>query len=81
MVKPPKIGDIIRVTFLDHAENSRDSISFEAFGRVTDITKTAYKITAWGYIDPTDRARDHNEDNEHWYCIVRKAITDIKILK
>ena len=81
MKKPIKIGDIVHCTFLDHAENSKDAIEFEVLGRVTEITKTAYKLVSWGYTSDTDRARDNNDDNEVWFCIVKKAVTGMRLLK
>ena len=79
--QPIKVGDVVHCIFLDHAENSKDSMKFEVFGKVIEITKTAYNIVAWGYVDSTDKAADGNPDNEKWFSIVKKAITDIKVLK
>lgn len=77
----PKIGDIVEVTFLDHAENSKDVLLFEVFGRVKDITRKAYLIRAWGYVNEVDRAGDGNPDNENSYAIVKRAIESIRVLK
>lgn len=80
-VKTPVVGDTVRIVFLDHAENSRDAIRFEVIGRVTSITKLAYMVRAWGYVDDVDRAADGNTSNENWYAIVKSAIESIKVLK
>lgn len=80
-VKKPSVGDIVSVVFLDHAENSRDAIRFEVIGRVSSITRAAYMIRVWGYIDDIDRASDNNPSNEHWFAIVKSAIESIKVLK
>lgn len=82
---PPKsrvrVGHIVHCTFLDHSENGKDSIEFEVIGRVFEITRTSYKIRSWGYVDDIDRAGDSRQDNENWFCIVKKAVLDIRTLK
>lgn len=77
----PKSGDMVRVVFLDHAENSRDAIKFEVIGRVFKVTPKAYLIKSWGYVNEIDQAKDNNEDNENWFAIVKRAIEEIKVLK
>lgn len=79
--KKVQVGDLVRVTFHDHAENSKDALEFEVFGRVFDETRLAYKIRCWGYVHDTDRAADSSTHNEHYYTIVKRAITGIKVLK
>ncbi len=78
----PKIDDIVRCVFWDHAQDSKDALRFEVFGRVTDITKKAYRIHYWRYVNEVDRASDDNtKENEECYCIVKKAIESIEKLK
>lgn len=79
--KRPKIGDLVEVVFLDHAENSKDVLLFEVFGRVMGITSKAFLIRAWGYVREVDRAGDGNPDNENSYAIVKRAIESIRVLK
>ncbi len=79
--KKPKIGDLVELVFWDHAEQSKDALLFEAFGRLISITKKAYIIRAWGYVKDVDRAGDGNPENENTYAIVKKAIDSIRILK
>ena len=79
--KPIKVGQIVHCVFLDHAENGKDSMRFEVIGRVFEITRTAYKIRGWGYVDDIDRERDDRTDNENWFCIVKKAVESIRTLK
>ena len=82
MSKPAiKIGDIVRVVFLDHAENSDKAMLFEAIGRLTKITRTEYVLYFWSYVNEIDRARDDNKDNENCFAIVRKAIVSAKRLR
>jgi hypothetical protein len=76
-----RVGHIVHCVFLDHAENAKDALRFEVFGRVTEITKSAYHIKAWGYVDEIDKAKDNNTDNENWFCIVKKAVESIRTLR
>jgi hypothetical protein len=78
----PQIGDVVAVVFWDHANGGKDALRFEVFGRITDITKNAYRIDHWRYVDDIDRASDDNtKNNEDWHWIVKKAIESIKRLK
>jgi hypothetical protein len=79
--KSPVIGDLVICKFLDHAENSSDVLLFEVIGRLFDVTKKAYKIKSWGYVNEIDRAGDGNPDNENHYAIVKRAVESIQILK
>ena len=78
--KAPKCGDLVAVTFLDHAENHKDSIRFEVIGRLTDITRTAFVIKAWAYVDNPPPISGH-EDNETIFAIVKRAVDEIRVLK
>ena len=80
--KRPSVGDIVEIVFWDHAENSKDALLFEVFGRITGITRKAYIVRSWGYQNEVDRAGDGNAcANENWYAIVKKAVDSIRILK
>jgi hypothetical protein len=72
---PIAIGDILHVTFLDHAEGHNE-ICFEVFGRVAFKDRTKIVIVCWGYIEA-----DQIDDNVHCYTILRSAITAVKKLK
>ena len=77
----PSIGDMVHCVFWDHAENSKDALRFEVFGRLIKTTKKAQIIRAWGYVLDIDRAGDGNPDNENSYAIVKAAIESICVLK
>ena len=79
--KRPVVGNIVEVVFWDHAENSKDALLFEVFGRLIEITKKAYIIKSWGYVKDVDRAGDSNTENESKYAIVKKAVDSIRVLK
>ena len=76
-----KVGAIVRIEFLDHAQSSEDAMLFECFGRLTSISKTAYRVHHWRYVNDVDRAGDHNaSENEDCFAIVKKAVTMIEVL-
>lgn len=77
----PSVGDAVRIEFLDHGHNAKDSLLFKVYGEITEITKTAYKVLSWGYVSDVDRASDSNTDNEDWFIIVKSAVQSIKVLK
>ena len=77
----PLVGDVVKITFWDHAEQSDDALLFDVYGVLTKKTPQAYKIESWRYHDPLDKAGDSNKDNENYFAVVRKAIVDIKVLK
>ena len=77
--RAPTVGDVVCITFYDHAENSKDAILFRVYGEVFDVTRLAYRLRCWGYVDDVERATG-NPDNEHGYTIVKRAIKDIKVL-
>ena len=80
-VDKPSVGDIVRIVFLDHAQDSKEPMLFEVFGRLTNISKDAYRVHHWRYVNDVDRAKDHNSrHNEDCYAIVRKAVTEIEVL-
>ena len=70
-----KVGAIVRIEFLDHAQSSDDAMLFECFGRLTNISKTAYRVHHWRYVNDVDRAADNNaSENEDCFAIVKKAV-------
>ena len=83
MAKPKiSIGDIVHIEFLDHAQDAKDVLLFEIFGRITKITPQSYIVHYWRYVKDVDRAADSNDrENEDCYAIVRSAIQSIRRLK
>ena len=79
--KGTTLGDIVKITFLDHAENSDKPMDFIAIGEVTRITKDAYVLHFWKYANDIDRAVDNNKENENCFAIVRRCIKSIRKLK
>ena len=78
----PAIGDIVHIQFLDHAQDAKDVLLFEIFGRLTGITRNAYRVHYWRYVDAVDRAADDNKrENEDCYCIVKSAVKSLRVLK
>ena len=79
--KTIKVGDLVDIEFLDHAEAAPDAIAFRLTGEVQNITKTSYIIYTWRYSNPIDKLKDHNKDNENSFAIVKKAVLSIKKLR
>ena len=79
--KRPTVGDVVICVFWDHAQNMPGAIHFETIGRIVEISKKAYKIRCWGYVNDVDRAMDVSGSNEEWYDIVKSAIDSITVLK
>lgn len=78
----PSIGDLVDIEFLDHAEDAVDAMHFRLCGEISKITKDAYVVRTWRYVNPVDRAKDDNsKENENSFAIVKKAIVAIKKLK
>lgn len=78
----PKVNDIVQVVFFDHAQDAKDALKFEVFGRVTAITKRAYVVHFWRYVNDVDRVVDGNRrGNEDCFAIVKSAIESIRKLK
>ena len=81
MKQKVKVGDIVHVVFWDHAQDSKDAMLFEIFGRVVGITRKAYEIYFWRYVNDVDRVKDDHPDNEDSYAIVKSTIESIRKLK
>lgn len=81
--KRPKVGDVVICVFWDHSQNMSDAVHFEVIGRIVDITKKAYKLRCWGYVQEIDRVAESGTatNNEEWYHIVKSAVDSIKVLK
>ena len=77
--KRPQKGDLVEITFLDHAEDG-DVIRFRVHGELYDISRTAYKVRSWAYASDVDRAAG-NPDNEKTFSIVKKAVESVRVLK
>lgn len=83
MARPKiKVGDLVDIEFLDHAEDADDSMVFKLAGEIMEITKTSYIVATWRYASEVSRAKDDNtKENENRFAIVKKAILNIRKLK
>lgn len=68
-------GDIIAITFLDHAAGN-DHFEFTTYGRVVSQTSQAIVICGWHYSD-TKQPVDPHDDNVIVHTILKVAITKI----
>lgn len=77
-----KVGDLVDIEFLDHAEDAKEAMQFKLCGEISKMTRWAYIIRTWRYVNEIDRAKDDNtKENENSFAIVKKAILSIKKLK
>ena len=77
-MKIPTNGDVVRVVFLDHVEDSDKPLEFEVFGRILKQTATSTTIGSWLYTKEDNAAGDENVKT---WCIVNSAIQTINQLK
>jgi hypothetical protein len=68
-------GDIIAITFLDHAAGN-DHFEFTTYGRVVSQTMQAIVICGWQYSD-TKQPVDPHDDNVIVHTILKVAITKL----
>jgi len=79
-IKKAKVGNIVRIVFLDHATGAGEQkgvITFECFGRILSEDKLHYNICHWGYLPEDTEAIDSNCEFHH---IVKAAIVSLEIL-
>jgi len=83
MIEKIKIGDVVEVRFLDHAEHGADmqeqaqALDFTVFGRVVATNKKSITIETWCYTNP----REPRDSNVSCFTIIRGAITSLVVLK
>lgn len=68
----PKVGDLVRVSFLDHCVGADDLEPMVCLGRVALVTEDKITLDWWYYEAKT--TRDHNIE---MVTLVRAAIRDI----
>jgi hypothetical protein len=73
-----KIGDIVCITFLDHAffesESNKAPLEFHVYGKLIHEDKDQYLLATW--ISPL--GVDNNTD---CYGIIKRAVKGIKVLR
>lgn len=68
----PKIGDILRILFLDHTEdNDGEAVTVEAFGRCCAVDRTLISIRGWDLPDCPDVGNGRKEWTIVRSCVVR----------
>lgn len=77
-MKLPAPGDVVRVVFLDHVEDSDKPLEFEVFGRILKQNATATTIGSWLFTKETNEIEDGNIKT---WCIVNSTIQTINTLK
>lgn len=72
----PKLGDVVAVTFLDHAEKSDTLLEFTAYGRVAILTPEAITIDCWHYAAGAER-----DGNVERFTIARGVVKAVNVWK
>jgi hypothetical protein len=71
----PTIGDLVAVSFDDHARNQDAIFPFVLYGRVSILTDAALTVDCWCHADHSVR-----DENTERYTVVRAAIRKIEKL-
>jgi len=74
-MKKAHVGDIVRIKFLDHCMDGEDALHCVVYGRVREITESAYVVQTWDTLD------NDSSYNRHTFCIVKSAILKLQVLK
>ena len=78
LMKTPNIGDIVECLFLDHVEDGTEPLAFAVYGVLTR-SEDAYVVIASWYGQDAD-SRSESENQKFW-CIIRGAIQNMRVLK
>jgi hypothetical protein len=71
-----RVGDEVRVRFLDHVEDGSEPIEFVVYGRVADMNSSKIVVDSWAY---ADGARGY-DSNVKRYCLLRKVVLGVDVL-
>lgn len=72
-----ELEDIVRIVFLDHAQDLGKPLVCTVYGIVEHIDKTFLNVTCW---HPTYSEDDTEEDNRTTYTIIRGCIQQLCVL-
>lgn len=79
MSKPvPKVGDEVRIAFIDHVEGTDEVEEYYVYGRVAKVTKRSYTVDSWALQDAS-RDREADRDNITTFTIIRATISEVVI--
>jgi hypothetical protein len=80
--RKPKIGDVVRIVFIDHTEGGCDKVyEFEVFGRLAVDSDLHYTVDSWSYLEwPEGHSREQERENISSFNIVKAAIKSIEVL-
>jgi hypothetical protein len=80
-MRAPKPGDEVKITFLDHVENSDDDkpVTAVLYGRVHKVTDEAITIDAWANED-SDAKRSPGDGIET-FTLVRSCIRATEVVE
>lgn len=72
-MKIPKVGSLVTIHFVDHAEDSSHPIKFMVHGRIAKKNRKEIAIDCWEYAN----LRKPYDSNEKRFAVVRRCISDI----
>ena len=70
-----KLGDEVKVTFLDHCQGSEDLIECEVFGKIIGQDKKKLTVCSWDIIGQ-DKAT--TKENRLIFTLIKSAIIKIE---
>jgi hypothetical protein len=73
----PKIGQTVRLTFLDHCTNAEEVMTCLVYGRVVEVADDHIILDWWAHIDP--KAKRVTGELVESIVIVRDTITHIDV--
>lgn len=76
-IEKPLVDDIVKVVFLDHAQDLGHPLSCTVYGVVEYIDKTYVNILTW---HPTNKEDPSVAANQTVYTIIRSCIKRLKVL-
>jgi hypothetical protein len=76
MLSEPEVEDIVRIVFLDHAQDLGKPLVCSVYGVIEHIDKTFLNVVCW---HPTYE-EDDTQENRTTYSIVRSCIQQLDIL-
>ena len=73
-----KIGDEVKITFQDHAQDSNNLLLFNVYGIISRVTRSSVTINSWDYAGMISEEPNYNTT---MFTIIRDTIVGVKYLK
>lgn len=76
-IDKPSVDDIVKVVFLDHAQDLGKPLVCTVYGVVEYIDKTSMNILTW---HPTNKEDQSEGVNQTVYTIIRSCVRRLRVL-